>query len=250
MLDGSAGLRLGESTLLPKSQLRSLKWGAAGLAAVWAEENNRASLFDALRHKETYATSGPRMTVCFFGGWDFDPGLVTDPEFIATAYAQGVPMDGQLARAPRSSAPRFAVFALKDPEAANLDRVQIVKRWVDAHGRSHERIYDVAASGDRVPQPGSYGVEPVGNSVDVETASHTNSLGATQLATVWSDPDFDPTREAFWYARVLELPTPRWSTYDAVLLGTPPPEPSTIQERAIISAICYAPSTKSPVEIE
>jgi len=246
MIDGSAGLRLGETILLPKDQLRSLKWGAAGLAAAWAEENTRVSLFDALRRKETYATSGPRITVRFFGGWNFEPGLVEEPEFIARAYASGVPMGGELPRPPEPSAPHFAVFALKDPLAANLDRVQIVKGWVDSQGRSHERIFDVAASDGRVAAPGSHRVVPVGNSVDVESASYTNTIGAAQLAAVWRDPDFDPEREAFWYVRVLEIPTPRWSTHDALLLGISAPEPSTIQERAITSAIWYQPSAKDP----
>jgi hypothetical protein len=242
LMDGSVGLRLGESTLLPADQNRALKWSAQGLAAVWAEENTRASLYDAMRRKETYATSGPRMTVRFFGSWGFEPELTGAHDFVAQAYARGVPMGGVLAPKAdaNAGAPRFAVVALKDPIGANLDRVQIVKGWVDADGASHERIYDIAASGGRVPDA-SHRVPPVGNSVDIARASYENSIGAPQLASVWSDPDFDPRQEAFYYARVLEIPTPRWSTHDARAMGVPAPEPATLQERAITSAIWYRP---------
>jgi hypothetical protein len=240
LMDGTVGLRLGESTLLPKEQNRGGKWSAQGLAAVWAEENTRAALFDAMRRKETYATSGPRITVRFFGGWDFEPGLVGAPDFVTRAYAQGVPMGGALAPDKESGAPHFAIVALKDPIGANLDRIQIVKGWVDADGASHERIYDVAASGGRVPDT-AHRVSPVGNTVDVATARYTNSIGAAQLSIVWRDPDFDPTQEAFYYARVLEIPTPRWSTFDARAMGIPAPDPATLQERAITSAIWYRP---------
>ena len=251
MLDGTAGLRLGESTWLPKSQIRSLKWGAAGLAAVWAEENTRASIFDGLRRKETYATSGPRIAVRLFGGWQYPADLTQAPDFLSDAYANGVPMGGTLPGAPGSVSPRFAVWAIKDPQGANLDRIQIIKGWVDSTGQSHERIYDVAASDARLPGDGVHPIPPVGNTVDLETARYSNSIGATELQVVWEDPHFDPAQEAFWYARVLEIPTPRWSTYDAVALGVTPPEPSTIQERAITSAIGYSPpaSTSNHVKI-
>jgi hypothetical protein len=240
LVDGTVGVRLGESLLLPKSQNRGLRWSAQGLAAVWAEENTRAALFDAMRRKETYATSGPRITVRFFGGWGFEPELATAPDFVARAYAQGVPMGGSLVPVQGAGAPRFAVAALKDPLGANLDRVQIVKGWIDAGGASHERIYDVAASGGRVPDA-DHRVTPVGNTVDVERARYDNSIGAAELSIVWRDPDFDPSREAFYYARVLEIPTPRWSTFDARAMGVPAPEPATLQERAITSAIWYRP---------
>ena len=241
MLDGTAGLRLGETTWLPKSQIRSLKWGAAGLAAVWAEEKNRASIFDGLRRKETYATSGPRITVRFFGGWRYPFDLTQKPNFVDQAYALGAPMGGTLPESPGPLAPRFAIFAQKDPLGANLDRIQMIKGWVDETGQSHEKIYDVAASGARLSSARSESIEAVGNTVDLQTARYTNTIGATKLEVVWEDPDFNPDHEAFWYARVLEIPTPRWSTYDAVAMGVEPPEPSTLQERAITSAIGYAP---------
>ncbi|MGH0033811.1 MAG: DUF3604 domain-containing protein [Myxococcota bacterium] len=241
LLDGTVAIRLGESLLIPESQHRGLRWSAQGLAAVWAEENTRESLFDALRRKETYATSGPRIRVRFFGGWSFEPGLVDAPDFAARAYAEGVPMGGTLHRdAGVAGAPRFAVVALKDPRGAHLDRVQIVKGWVDEEGASHERIYDVAASGGRLPDA-RHRVGPVGSSVDVARATYRNNIGAPQLSAVWSDPDFDATVESFYYARVIEIPTPRWSTYDARAMGVPAPEPATLQERAITSAIWYRP---------
>jgi hypothetical protein len=148
-------------------------------------------------------------------------------------------MGGDLTNPPASAAPTFTVMALKDPMGANLDRVQIVKGWVDASSEAHERIYDVAASDGRAPDPATHRVEPLESSVDVANASYTNTIGATQLEVVWSDPDFEPAAEAFYYARVLEIPTPRWSTYDAAVLGVEAPEPTTIQERAITSAIWY-----------
>lgn len=241
MLDGTAGLRLGQTLLLPDSQNRGLKWSAAGLAAVWAEENTRAALFDAMRRKETYATSGPRITVRFFGGWDFDEALANDPGVVEKAYQRGVPMGGDLPPAPGIDAPRFLVLATKDPIGANLDRAQIVKGWVDADGASHERVYDLAASDGRVIDPATHRAPAVGTTVDLATASFSNDIGAAQLDAVWTDPDFDPKQEAFYYARVIEIPTPRWSTYDAVAFGVEPPEPSTIQERAVTSSIWYAP---------
>ena len=236
LLDGTIGLRLGESLLLPKSQNRGLSWSAQGLAAVWAEENTRAALFDALRRKETYASSGPRITVRFFGGWHFEPELTSHPDFVARAYEQGVPMGGTLVPIDRAVAPRFAVVALKDPMGANLDRIQIIKGWVDADGKSHERIFDVAASGGRQPDL-RHRITPVGDTVDIANARYENSIGAAQLSTVWQDPEFDASLEAFYYARILEIPTPRWSTYDAKAMGVRAPEPTTLQERAITSAI-------------
>jgi hypothetical protein len=179
--------------------------------------------------------------VRFFGGWDFDPSMLQDAEWLEKAYAGGVPMGGNLAAAQGADAPRFIVVASKDPDGANLDRIQIIKAWVEPGGESQERIYDIAASDGRKPDPATHRVEPVGSTVDVERASYTNSIGSTHLMTVWSDPDFDPSAEAFYYARVIEIPTPRWSTYDARAMGVPPPEPATLQERAITSAIWYRP---------
>jgi hypothetical protein len=220
-----------------------------GLAAVWAEENTRASLYDAMRRKETYATSGPRITLRFFAGWDYDDNLLSRDDAIEQAYAGGVSMGSTLpaaagvAQAEENRSPVFAVWAAKDPQGANLDRVQIVKGWVDKAGRSHEKIYDIAASDDRHFDIGLGKLTPVGNTVDITTGIYTNSIGDVQLATLWRDPDFDPAREAFYYARVIEIPTPRYSTFDAIALGITPPEPSTIQERAISSAIWYEPGS-------
>jgi hypothetical protein len=245
LLDGTVALRLGQSLLLPDAQNRGLQWSAQGLAAVWAEQNTRAALFEAIQRKETYATSGPRITVRFFAGWDFDASLPDDPDFVARAYADGVPMGSTLPPKTGDGAPRFVVAALKDPLGANLDRFQIVKGWVDAEGASHERVYDVAASDDRVPDA-AHRVAPLESTVDVQQASYRNDVGAEQLARVWSDPDFDSSQEAFYYARVLEIATPRWSTYDARAMKVPAPEPATLQERAITSAIWYRPQTPMP----
>ena len=240
LLDGTVGIRLGVSLLLPESQNRALRWGAAGLAAVWAEENTRASLFEAMRRRETYATSGPRILVRFFGGWRYEPSLLEEPDFVARAYAGGVPMGGVLARPEADARPHFVVAAAKDPLGANLDRVQIVKGWVDANGAAQERIFDVAAAG-RDPDPKSGRAAPIGSTVDVAAATYENSIGAEALRAHWEDPEFDATSPAFYYARVLEIPTPRWSTYDAAKLGVTPPEPAVIQERAITSAIWHSP---------
>jgi hypothetical protein len=241
LLDGSAGLRLGVTLLVPRSLNRGAQWSAMGLAAVWAEENTRASLFDAMRRKETYATSGPRITLRFFGGFGYEASIVERPDLVERAYAGGVPMGGDLAGGESDESPGFIVVALKDPMGANLDRIQIVKGWVDTSGQSHERIYDVAASDGRRPDPATHRVAPVGNSVDVESASYTNTIGAAQFAVLWTDPHFDPAAPSFYYARVLEIPTPRWTTYDAHALDVPAPEPATLQERAITSAIWYRP---------
>jgi hypothetical protein len=216
--------------------------GAAGLAAVWAEENTRLAIFEAFRRKETYATTGTRLRVRFFGGWDFAAGDAESEELAEVGYKKGVPMGGDLSQAPDGRAPSFLIHALKDPDHANLDRVQVIKGWVDEAGLPHEKIYDVALADGR--QVGSDGkAEPVGNTVDLETASWTDTIGDAQLATVWTDPDFDPASSAFYYVRVLQIPTPRHSLYDAVALDVPHPEghPPTIQERAYTSPIWYTP---------
>ncbi len=246
LIDGTIGMRLGTSHFLPRSQNRGLNWSAAGLAAVWAEENTRTALFDALRRKETYATSGPRIRVRFFAGWGFEASALDGPDWVRDAYAGGVPMGGSLVREATDASPLFLVAAAKDPLGANLDRIQIVKGWTDGDGVSHERIYDVSASGERLADPATRRVQPVGSTVDVARATYENTIGATELRATWSDPDFEPSQEAFYYARVLEIPTPRWSTYDAAALGVPPPEPATLQERAITSAIWYQPGLRTP----
>lgn len=245
MMDGSAGLRTDKATLLPAGANPVTRWGSGGLAGVWAQENTRASLFDALQRKETFATSGPRISVRFFAGWQFDNEILTAPDFIERAYATGVPMGGTLVAAPQATMPTFLVAAMKDPEGANLDRVQIIKVWVDAQGNSQEKIFDVAVSDGRVIDNDTGKVPPVGDTVDISEASYTNTIGAASLSTVWRDPEFDASQQALYYARVLEIPTPRWSTFDAKTLGVEPMEPAILQERAITSAIWYAPEAIS-----
>jgi hypothetical protein len=216
---------------------------AAGMAAVWAQENTRQGIFDAMKRREVYATTGPRIALRLFAGWDFITADAESPDLAALGYAGGVPMGGELSGAGSSgSGIRLLVSAMKDPEHANLDRVQIVKGWLDAAGNSREKIYDVAWSGDRLPSADG-SLPPVGNTVDEATAAYTNDIGAAQLATVWEDPDFDPMQSAFYYVRVLQIPTPRHSLYDAVALRKKPPEqyPSSIQERAYSSPIWYQP---------
>ena len=219
-------------------------WGmvASGLAAVYAKDNTRASIFDAMSRKETYATTGSRMMVRFFGGWDFtDADMATrNPAF--AGYKKGVPMGGDLLRPTGDNAPSFMVYALRDPIGGNLDRIQIIKGWLDSRGNTHEKVYDVVWSGDRAP--GENGKLPaVGNTVDAATANFSNTIGSSELATVWTDPDFDPEQSAFYYARVIEIPTPRWTTYEALRFGIPIPDgaPVSTQERAYTSPIWYTP---------
>ena len=241
LLDGSAATRLKTNSYLPDDLPGGKIWNAAGLAAVWAPENTRASLFDAMVRKETYATSGPRIAVRMFGGWGYEPDIFQQEDWIATAQGAGVPMGGELNPPRGDLAPSFAVWAIRDPDSGNLDRIQIIKGWLDRDGKSHERIFDAAWSGER--EPDARGILPaVGNTVDVDSATYSNSIGAEQLSTVWTDPEFDPDQEAFYYARVIEIPTPRWSTYDARTLGMEAPEPTSLQERAVTSAIWYNPT--------
>ena len=216
---------------------------SAGYAAVWATENTRESLWDAMQRKEVYATSGSRMTVRFFGGYDYAPEDAKSHYLAEAGYAKGVPMGGDLAPAPTAKVPTFLVAALKDPMGANLDRIQIIKGWVDASGKAQEKIYDVAWSGTR--QPGEDGkLPPVGNTVDVATATWTDTIGASELATVWKDPDFEPSQRAFYYARVIEIPTPRWTAYDQARFGVKMSAdvPMKQQERGWTSPIWYTPS--------
>ncbi len=216
--------------------------GAAGLVAVWAQENTRESLFDAMRGKEVYATTGPRIQLRFFGGFSFrEKDLQKD--FVAIGYKDGVPMGGELKSASRRKSPVFIVHALKDPKEANLDRLQIIKGWVDKDGMPHEKVYDVAWSDGRKRGAGGK-VPPVGNTVDLSTGGYTNSIGDTQLAAVWTDPDFNRKQSAFYYARVIQIPTPRHTLFDALALGIDVAEtgnPATIQERAYSSPIWYSP---------
>ncbi|MEP1469715.1 MAG: DUF3604 domain-containing protein [Halieaceae bacterium] len=214
---------------------------ASGLAAVWARDNTREALFEAMERKEVYATTGTRMSVRFFGGWDFSTQDLTNRQPAFAGYEKGVPMGGDLPPRGKAKAPTFMVYALRDTIGANLDRVQIVKGW-QHKGKTHEKVYDVAWSGDR--KPGKNGkLPPVGDTVDAKTATWSNTIGASELGTVWSDPDFDPAQRAFYYARVIEIPTPRWSTHDAFRFGIDIPEgaPISTQDRAYTSPIWYTP---------
>jgi hypothetical protein len=215
---------------------------ASGYQGIWATENTRAALFDAMERKETYATTGTRMLVRFFGGWDFNDDDLRNRQPAFIGYAKGVPMGSDLANAPDGKAPTFMVIALRDPIGANLDRIQVVKGWMDSRGNLQEKVYDVTWSGDRQPDANGK-LPPVGNTVDIEAANWTNTIGASELATIWTDPDFDADESAFYYVRVLEIPTPRWVLYDKVRLGAHIPEGVELihQERAYTSPIWYTP---------
>ncbi|MGO6689272.1 DUF3604 domain-containing protein [Rhizobium leguminosarum] len=216
---------------------------AAGYAAVWATENTRAAVWDAMQRKETYATTGPRMVVRFFGGWDFEAKDAQNRMPAEIGYTKGVPMGGDLTAAPTGKVPTFLVAALKDPIGANLDRYQIVKGWLDKDGNAQEKVYDVVWSDDRKPAADGK-LPPVGNTVDLSTATWTNTIGDPELMAVWKDPEFDPTQRAFYYGRVIEIPTPRWTAYDAYRFGVKPLPGTamTLQERALTSPIWYNPS--------
>ncbi len=225
--------------------LKILGWemAASGYAAVWAQDNTREAIFDAMERKEVYGTTGSRIVVRFFGGWDFTEADARSRLPAEIGYEKGVPMGGDLADATQGAdAPTFLVAALKDPFSGNLDRVQIVKGWLNSSGETEERVYDVAWSGDREPDADG-NLPAVGNTVDVATGTFTNSIGSPELITVWKDPDFDPSMSAFYYARVLEIPTPRWTIYDAVRFGDelPAEVPTSTQERAYTSPIWYTP---------
>jgi hypothetical protein len=219
-------------------------WGmvASGYAAVWATENTRDALFDAMKRKETYATTGPRMLVRFFGGWDFTDADAMTRVPAEAGSTKGVPMGGDLTPAGEGQSPTFLVAALKDELSGNLDRIQVVKVWIDGDGNRMEKVYDVVWSGDRQPGPDGK-LPPVGNTVDVASATWTNSIGAPELITVWTDPDFDASQPAAYYVRVLEIPTPRWTAYEAKRFGVEMAEdvPMTTQERAYTSPIWYTP---------
>jgi hypothetical protein len=228
----------------PKTGVKVMDWevAAAGYAAVWATDNTREAIWDAMQRRETYATTGTRLAVRFFGGFDFVPADANTRSPAAVGYDKGVPMGGDLSTAPAGKAPTFLVAALRDAIGANLDRIQVVKGWMDAKGVLHEKVYDVVWSGGR--KPGADGkLPPVGNTVDVANATWTNTIGAPELIAVWRDPDFDASLRAFYYARVLEIPTPRWTAYDAKRFGTKPLPGTrmTVIERAYTSPIWYTP---------
>jgi len=215
---------------------------ASGLAAVWAVDNTREAIWDAMDRKEVYATTGPRLMVRFFGGWDYTTDDLNSRQPAFRGYEKGVPMGGDLTAPSGDRAPTFMVYSLRDPVGANLDRIQIVKGWLDAKGKTHEKVYDVAWSSGRTPDANGM-LPPVGNTVDIQAANWTNTIGASELGTVWTDPDFDPAHPAFYYARVIEIPTPRWVVYDAFRFGVDIPEgaKTTLQERAYTSPIWYTP---------
>jgi hypothetical protein len=230
----------------PSGRYESWDMVSSGLAAVWARENTREALFDAMMRKETYATTGPRMLVRFFGGWQFTASDALSRLPGEIGYTKGVPMGGDLPPAPGSNAsPSFLVAALKDPLSGNLDRIQVIKGWLDGKGDRQEKIYDVAWGDADRRQPGTDGKLPaVGNTVNIAEATWTNTIGDPELITVWTDPDFDPKLPAVYYARVLEIPTPRWTAYEAKRFGITLPEqvPMTTQERAYTSPIWYTPA--------
>ncbi len=222
-------------------------WGweqvASGYAGVWATENTREALFDAMRRRETYATTGPRMTVRFFGGWDFSNADAAASDVAATGYAKGVPMGGDLSKGSGTNSPSFLIAALKDSMGANLDRLQVIKGWVDDKGKTQERIYDVSVSDGRTIGKDGRCRTAVGSTVNVAEANYTNAIGEAQFVTTWQDPDFDPALRAFYYVRVIEIPTPRWSAYDqkAFKVKMDPKVPMITQERAYTSPIWYTP---------
>jgi hypothetical protein len=218
---------------------------ASGYAGVWATNNTREALFDAMQRKEVYATTGPRIIVRFFAGWDFEDADANTRNPAVAGYAKGVPMGGDLHQAPSGKSPTFLVAALKDPIGANLDRIQIIKGWLDSGGETHEQIFDVVWSDSAKRKPGRDGKLPaVGNTVDIANATYANTIGASELLKVWKDPAFDESQRAFYYARVLEIPTPRWTAYDAKYFGIkmPPEVPMTTIERAYTSPIWYTPN--------
>ena len=216
---------------------------ASGVIAAWAQENTRKAIFDAMARKEVYATSGSRITVRVFAGWDFKADEVERQDFARQGYARGVPMGGDLIKARKGKAPTFMIRALRDPDNANLDRVQIIKGWLDKKGKTHERIYDVAVSDGRKIRKDGRCKTPVGSTVDLSVPSYTNTIGDPLLTAYWKDPDFDPKQSAFYYVRVIEIPKPRWTAYDAKFFGIKMPKevPMTVQDRAYTSPIWYTP---------
>jgi hypothetical protein len=226
-----------------KDQRLARETGAAGLAGVWARENTREALWDAMMRKEVFATTGTRLRVRVFAGFNFEKADLERSDFAKYGYENGVPMGGDLKAAPAGKSPGLLIRALRDPDGANLDRVQVVKGWTDAAGKLHEKVYDVAWSDDRKPLHDGK-LPPVGNTVNVADATYTNSIGEPYLSVYWIDPAFDVKQRAFYYVRVLEIPTPRWTTYDAKVFGVelPTDVPATIQERAYSSPIWYTPN--------
>ncbi|EED35118.1 conserved hypothetical protein [Luminiphilus syltensis NOR5-1B] len=219
------------------------KLGASGLAAVWASENTRDAIFEAMKRREVYATTGPRIQVRFFGGWDFEAADIDRSDYVRIGYEAGVPMGGDLIGGEGNEAPSFLIAASRDPDGANLDRVQVIKGWLEDNGETRERIYDVALSDGREVNVETGQVPPVGNTVNMLQPSYSNAIGDPELATVWRDPDFEPDQRAFYYLRVLQIPTPRWTAYDAGYFDVQMPDgiPMVVQDRAYTSPIWYTP---------
>jgi hypothetical protein len=232
-----------KSPVDPKLTSYGSETGAAGLAAVWARENTRESIWDAMKRKEVYATTGSRIAVRVFAGWDFRADEVEIQAFAREGYKRGVPMGGDLSNAPKGEAPKFMIRALRDPDNANLDRVQIIKGWLDKKGKTHERVYDVAVSDGRKIGKDGRCKTPVGSTVNIPDASYTNTIGEPLFTAYWKDSDFDAKERAFYYVRVIEIPKPRWTAYDAKFFGVKMPKevPMTVQDRAYTSPIWYTP---------
>ena len=223
--------------------MESWETSASGLTGVWAQENTRESLWDAMARKEVYATTGTRITVRVFGGWDFESDEVERPDFAKQGYSRGVPMGGDLTAAPAGKTPTLMARALRDVDGANLDRIQVIKGWIDANGLPREKIYDIAVSDGRTIGPNGRCKTPVGSTVNVANADYANSIGDALLMGRWKDPEFDVDLHAFYYVRVIEIPTPRWTAYDAKRFGLTMPNKvtMTVQDRAYTSPIWYTP---------
>ncbi len=239
-----AKILIGEAPPKHLNQYGMLMGSSSGLAGVWAERNDRPSLYDAIRRHETFATSGTRMRVRLFGGWNYKDGLISQQHWVRDAYAGGAPMGGDLPARPKDAkAPQFLIWSIKDPNGANLDRAQVVKVSLDDKGAVHEQVFDVALSDGRKVDPATGKAPPVGDTVDPKTATYQNTIGAIVLSVQWTDPTFDPKQPAVYYERVLEIPTPRWSTYVAAEYNLPLPKaPASIQERGWSSPIWYTPA--------
>ena len=242
MVEPGSDRTLSSDPMLDEEQNNAMitpwQYSASGYAGVWARRNTREEIFDAMQRKEVYATTGPRIAVRFFGGWNFQEEDIFNPDYVRIGYRRGVPMGGDLP-APSSKAPGFLLMALKDPQGANLERIQIIKGWLDGQGKLHEKVYDAAVANTK-PEPGD-------TTLNTDTATYLNRVGAAQLSAWWRDPDFDPDEHAFYYARVLEIPTPRWTAYDHARLGVAvaTEAPLTVQDRAYTSPIWYSPEANN-----
>ena len=232
------------SNHLAGSAWANWRLSSSGLTAIWAHENTREALFDAMIRKEVYATTGSRIKVRFFGGWDFTAKDLSRPNYADIGYKKGVPMGADLSNGPKDRAPSFLIIAAKDPDGANLDRIQIIKGWIDVNGQNNEKIYNVALSDGREVDLDTGKAPSVGSTVNLDDATYSNTIGSAYLSGFWTDPHFDSSQHAFYYARVLEIPVPRWTAYDASYFSIErsPNIPMTIQDRAFTSPIWYTPN--------